>query len=183
MHDALARDHDGSVLDSPRSAGAGGGGGQGNAILGHVLGDRQSLAEQGISQASGLDLSKVGPLLAMLAPLVMGALGRAQRDGGLDAGGLARALGGEREALGANAPGVLGAVTSCSTGTTMAPFSMTSVACSAGCSAADSHARSHLNWSEPMPDPKTPRADFSDVEGGSSSTAPPAPAATRRTPW
>lgn len=24
-----------------------------------------------------------------------------------------------------------------------------------------------------MPDPKTPRADFSDVEGGSSSTAPP----------
>jgi nucleoid-associated protein YgaU len=30
-----------------------------------------------------------------------------------------------------------------------------------------------------MPDPKTPRADFSDVEGGSSSTAPPAPAAER----
>jgi nucleoid-associated protein YgaU len=29
-----------------------------------------------------------------------------------------------------------------------------------------------------MPDPKTPRADFSDVEAGSSSTAPP-PAADR----
>ena len=28
-----------------------------------------------------------------------------------------------------------------------------------------------------MPDPKATRADFSDVEGGSSSTAPPAPAA------
>lgn len=31
-----------------------------------------------------------------------------------------------------------------------------------------------------MPDPKTPRADFSDVESGSSSTAPPpAPSAER----
>jgi nucleoid-associated protein YgaU len=30
-----------------------------------------------------------------------------------------------------------------------------------------------------MPDNKEPKADFSDVEGGSSSTAPPAPSAAR----
>lgn len=111
LHDALARDHDGSVLDSPDALGAGAAAGQGDAILGHILGDRQSVAEQGISKASGLDLSKVGPLLGMLAPLVMGALGRAQRSGKLDPGGLATALGSERDALGAQAPGVLGAVT------------------------------------------------------------------------
>lgn len=110
LHDALARDHDGSVLDAPGLPAEGTVAGQGDAILGHVLGDRRSLAEQGISKVSGLDLSKVGPLLAMLAPLVMGTLGRAQRDGKLDPGGLASTLGGERDALGANAPGVLGAV-------------------------------------------------------------------------
>ena len=111
LHDAVARDHDGSVLDNPAPVEAAATTGQGDAILGHILGDRKSLAEQGISKSSGLDLSKVGPLLATLAPLVMGALGKAQRSGGLDAGGLAGMLGQEREALGAKSPGVLGAVT------------------------------------------------------------------------
>ena len=111
LHNAVTKDHDGSVLDNPDAVGAAAASGQGNAILGHILGERQSLAEQGISRASGLDMSKVGPLLATLAPLVMGALGRAQKTGGLDAGGLAKALGGEQEAIGTNAPGVLGALT------------------------------------------------------------------------
>jgi hypothetical protein len=111
LHDAVARDHDGSVLSSPDAVGSGVAADQGDAILGHILGDRRAVAEQGISKASGLDLSKVGPLLAMLAPLVMGALGRAQRAGKLDPGGLASVLAGEREALGAQAPGLLGAVT------------------------------------------------------------------------
>lgn len=111
IHDAVSRDHDGSVLDSPDAIASAAATGQGDAILGHVLGDRRSVAEQGISRASGLDMSKVGPLLAMLAPLVMGALGRAQRSGNLGAGGLAQVLGTERDALGANAPGVLGAIT------------------------------------------------------------------------
>ncbi len=111
LHEAVTRDHDGSVLDNPDALGAAAAGGQGNAIVGHILGDRQSLAEQGISRASGLDMAKVGPLLAALAPLVMGALGRAQKSGGLDAGGLAKALGGEQDALGTGTPGVLGAVT------------------------------------------------------------------------
>ncbi len=110
IHDAVARDHDGSILDNPDPVTAASSG-QGDAILGHVLGDRRPVAEQGISQASGLDLSKVGPLLATLAPLVMGALGRAQRSGNLGVGGLAGMLGAERDALGASAPGVLGAIT------------------------------------------------------------------------
>jgi hypothetical protein len=40
----------------------------------------------------------------------MGALGRAQRNGNLGAGGLAGVLGMERDALGASAPGVLGVI-------------------------------------------------------------------------
>ena len=50
LHDAVTRDHDGSVLDNPDAVGAAAACGQGDAILGHILGDRQSLAEQGISR-------------------------------------------------------------------------------------------------------------------------------------
>jgi hypothetical protein len=110
LHQALVRDHDGSVLDQPAQVTDHQSSTDGNAILGHILGDRRPVAEQGIAQASGLDLSKVGPLLSMLAPLVLGALGRARTQQGLDPQGLARVLGQEREELGARAPGVLGAV-------------------------------------------------------------------------
>jgi hypothetical protein len=110
LHQALVRDHDGSVLEQPAALPDGAGLRDGEAILGHILGDRRAVAEQGVSRASGLDLAKVGPLLAMLAPLVMGALGRTRAEQGLDPDGLTRVLGNEREELGARAPGILGAV-------------------------------------------------------------------------
>jgi hypothetical protein len=110
LHDAIARDHDGSVLnDVPgtlQSAPLSGG----EAILGHVLGDQRGLAEQAVARSSGLDPAKAGSLLATLAPLVLGAVGRIRQDRGLDANGLAGLLGGERDALAASAPGVMGVV-------------------------------------------------------------------------
>lgn len=110
LNDALARDHDGRVLndvpDTLRTQPLA----EGESILGHVLGDRRDLAEQAVARTSGLDVSKAAPLLAMLAPLVMGALGRVRQERGLDAQGLAGVLSGERAALGAQAPGVMGAV-------------------------------------------------------------------------
>ena len=104
LHDALARDHDGSRLDQLPDAPPP----EGDAILRHVLGDRRELAERGIARASGLDLAKVGPLLAMLAPVVMGALGRTRRERGLGPEDLAGMLQGEREAIGASSPGMMG---------------------------------------------------------------------------
>lgn len=92
---ALAEDHDGSILDGgvqravsdPDAFGGAG-------ILEHVLGRKRGAVEQGISKSSGLDMSKVGPLLMMLAPLVMGALGKAKRQEGVEASGLDGMLGG-----------------------------------------------------------------------------------------
>lgn len=110
LHKALVRDHDGSVLDQPAAVADGAGPRDGDAILGHILGDRREVAEQGISRASGLDLAKVGPLLAMLAPLVMGALGRTRAQEGLDPNGLSQVLSSERDELGTRAPGMLGVV-------------------------------------------------------------------------
>lgn len=103
---ALDRDHDGSVLnDLPALLS---GGGSGGGILGHILGAKQGAVAGGIGAASGLDTAQSGQLLAMLAPIVMGALGSAKRSGGLDAGGLAAMLGQERSALGAQGGGALG---------------------------------------------------------------------------
>jgi hypothetical protein len=105
---ALQAKHDGSILDdvagalgNPQTGAAGAG------ILAHVLGGKQQVAAQGIAQAAGIDASKAGALLSMLAPLVLGQLGKAQRGGGLDAGGLAAMLGQERAGLGGQAGGLL----------------------------------------------------------------------------
>jgi hypothetical protein len=81
----------------------------GDAILGHILGDRRAVAERGIAGASGLDLAKVGPLLSMLAPVVMGALGRARSQGNLGPGQLSEVLAREGTALGGSS-GVMGLV-------------------------------------------------------------------------
>ncbi|MBI1765092.1 MAG: DUF937 domain-containing protein [Acidobacteria bacterium] len=109
---AVNKDHDGSILDDLGGFLSGGAAsGIGGAILGHILGGRQGQVEQGISAASGLDMSKVGPLLAMLAPVVMGALGKAnQQQGGMDASSLAGLLGGAHQEMSAGSPilGMLG---------------------------------------------------------------------------
>jgi len=64
----------------------------GGGILKHVLGDRQEETMKQVSETSGLSLDKVGPLMATLAPILMGMLGKTKREQGLDAGGLGGAL-------------------------------------------------------------------------------------------
>jgi Bacterial protein of unknown function (DUF937) len=74
-------------------------------ILGNILGaGNVPQIQQGVSKASGLDASKVGLLMSMLAPLVMGALGKVKRQQGLDAGGLARVLENDRQTIEQNVP-------------------------------------------------------------------------------
>ena len=99
LNRALQKDHDGSVLNDVQGAVSGYEQGSGAAILKHVFGGKQDAVATGVGQAAGLDTSKAGALLAMLAPVVMGALGKAQRSGSLDAGGLAAMLGQERQHL------------------------------------------------------------------------------------
>ena len=97
---ALDRDHDGSVLDDLMGYLGQGGSVQGAGILSHVFGDRRSVVEQGVSQASGLDISKVAQLLPLLAPIVMGALGRARQSNQIDQGSLAGVLDQGQQSLG-----------------------------------------------------------------------------------
>jgi hypothetical protein len=107
---ALARDHDGSILDNLQDYLGGGnsalnGVGQpaagvdGAGILGHLLGGQRSAVEQAVGQSSGLSAGSTARLLEMLAPLVMGSLGRNVNSQGLDASGLAGLLGQEHANL------------------------------------------------------------------------------------
>jgi len=75
-----------------------------------VFGNKQNAVASTLGQASGLDASKASALLAMLAPIVMGALGNAKRSGSLDAGGLASMLGQEHQTVSANLPSGLGSL-------------------------------------------------------------------------
>lgn len=106
---ALQKDHDGSILDDLGGfLGQGSGAADaGMGILKHVFGSRESSVENALAGSSGLDTGNVRQILAMLAPLVMGMLGRNQRSQGLDIGGLTDLLGGERKAAQKKAPGAV----------------------------------------------------------------------------
>ncbi len=104
LNNALEQDHDGSVLDNlgglagaifgggqaeppPRQADAGG-------ILGHILGTQQGPVAQDVSNKTGLDIGQVAQILMMLAPIVMGYIGRQKQEQGVSADGLGGLLGG-----------------------------------------------------------------------------------------
>ena len=107
LHQAVATDHDGSILDNvmgylqnPQSA-------NGAGILGHVFGSQKPAVENNLAQATGMDQSSAGGLLETLAPLVMGSLGKAQQQNGLDASGLSDLLNSQQQEAQANAPGAM----------------------------------------------------------------------------
>jgi hypothetical protein len=96
---ALDNDHDGSLLDNlndmiggRQNANINTRAANGAGILKHILGGKQGNAIDMISEISGLGSGKTGNLMAMLAPIVMGMLGKQKRSQGLDSGGLASIL-------------------------------------------------------------------------------------------
>jgi len=113
LHNALAKDHDGSILDNLAGFVGQGDQGPGAAILRHVLGARQGRVERGLSATTGLDAGQVARVLTTLAPVVLGALGKMQRQNQLNPKDLGAALGQERQAIERRAPaemGMLGAL-------------------------------------------------------------------------
>jgi hypothetical protein len=110
---ALQKDHDGSVLDDLMGyLGGGSAPSTGPAILGPVLGDRQSTVQGGLAKQTGLDAASIGRLLVMLAPMIMAVLGKAQRQNGFDAGALSGYLNGQREQAQTASPDLMGSLTS-----------------------------------------------------------------------
>ncbi|MCI5080354.1 MAG: DUF937 domain-containing protein [Saprospiraceae bacterium] len=100
ISNALDRDHDGSILDD--MMGMLSGNKQptsektlnGSGIVNHILGEKKDGAVNMISKLSGLDSGSTGNLMNMLAPVVMGALGKKKQEHGLDVAGIASLLSG-----------------------------------------------------------------------------------------
>src|SRR5262245_30946918 len=112
LHQALSNDHDGSIFDNlagylgdPQSA-------NGSGILGHVFGGQQPAIESNLAQATGMDQSAAGGLLETLAPLVMGSLGQAQQQNGLDASGLSNFLNVQQQEAQTTAPDAMSMLSS-----------------------------------------------------------------------
>jgi hypothetical protein len=96
LSDAINRDHDGSVLDGVDDHfDRGDSDGMGSKILGKVFGADRDGVEDELAQETGLDKSKAAGLMGMLAPVLLGSLGRAgASQGGVSPQGLSGMLGG-----------------------------------------------------------------------------------------
>jgi len=107
---ALNKDHDGSILDNIGGLLGGQVDANGAGILGHIFGSQQQQFQQGLGKTAGVDASTVGSLLQILAPVVMGALGKQTAQQNLDAGGLAGMLQGAAKSASQSSPDVLGSL-------------------------------------------------------------------------
>jgi len=107
LHEAVASDHDGSIFENLMGYLANPQAANGQGILGHVLGDQRGTVENNLAQQTGMDQSTAGSLMEMVAPLVMGAVGRTQQQSGLDASGLSQFLS-EQHPTQSDQPGIMG---------------------------------------------------------------------------
>lgn len=82
----------------------------GGGILGHIFGQNQQPAAEQISNTSGLNIGQAVQLLTVLAPIVMGFLGKKKQEEGLDASGVAGYLGGQTQQMQQQDSGIMGMV-------------------------------------------------------------------------
>lgn len=93
LFNALGK-HDGSILENLGGFLSGGNFSDGAGILSHVLGGSQSNVENSLSKSSGLSVAQISKVLMIVAPIVMGYLGKQKNQQGLDSSGLSNMLGG-----------------------------------------------------------------------------------------
>ncbi len=79
--------HDGSILDNLSGFLGSGDTKDGNGILGHILGSKKSSVESAISKQTGVSSGNVSQILALLAPIIMGYLGKESKSAGANSGG------------------------------------------------------------------------------------------------
>jgi len=92
LNNALDKDHDGSILDDTSQIESRQN--EGGSILSHIFGNDKNVVENKLSQNTGISIDKIGPILAMLAPVIMGYIGKEKQQNNVGAGGLGDLLGG-----------------------------------------------------------------------------------------
>ena len=96
---ALSGKHDGGILDNLGNLLGGGSVDQsvmsdGAGILSHVLGGKQPVVENTLSQKTGLDAGTIAQILKIAAPVLLGIIGKQTKENGInDSDGLTGILG------------------------------------------------------------------------------------------
>jgi len=112
LSNALNKHTDGGVLGNLGSLLGGSSMQDGSKILGHVFGNKQNNLAQQLGKATGIGGQGAGDLMSMLAPMVMGALGKAKQSGNLSVGGLQDMLAQEQQSIQKRQPKQLGMIES-----------------------------------------------------------------------
>lgn len=116
LNATLDKHHDGSILSNPAQALDRES--EGNSILDHIFGGNKANVENQLSADTGISMDKIGPVLATLAPVIMGYIGQQKQANNVNSGGglgdlLGGILGGSaQEAQASNNPlsDILGSV-------------------------------------------------------------------------
>jgi hypothetical protein len=96
----LGGKHDGSILDNLSGFLGGSDNSDGANILGHVLGSNQANVQNNLSQSTGVSSDKVGMIMKMAAPILMGYLAKNVQNSGLNSNGVTPSGGGLTDILG-----------------------------------------------------------------------------------
>jgi hypothetical protein len=107
LHQALAKDHNGSILKdvsgyltNPQAA-------NGAGILEHVLGGQQPVVTQALAKGTGMQSDQIAQLLQIAAPLLLGILGKQQKKAGFDPTDLSNYLGVQKQKTQKTAPDMM----------------------------------------------------------------------------
>ena len=93
LDNALSKKHDGSILDNLGGFLSNPDLKDGSGILKHVLGAKRQNVEKYVSDDAGINSQSSGKLLEMLAPIVMGYLGKQKKAAPAQGGGIGDLLG------------------------------------------------------------------------------------------
>lgn len=107
---AIAQKHDGGVLSNVAGFLKQDDGKDGAGILRHILGSKQGVAESALQATAGVDKDQASNLLAKLAPLVLGAVGKAKAESHARGVDITRMLERETQGIEARSPGVMSAL-------------------------------------------------------------------------
>lgn len=107
LNNALDKDHDGSILNDLSQIDAREQ--EGSSILDHIFGSQKTQVENQLSKNTGISMDKIGPILSMLAPVIMGYIGNQKQTNDVNSGGIGDLLGGilgqaQQQAQGGNNP-------------------------------------------------------------------------------
>jgi len=112
LFNALTRNqkHDGSVFNNLDRLVEKPDEGEGDGILGHIFGNKRQNIERDVSEACGVDQGGTSKIFKILAPMVLGALGKQQRQNNWSPSDLSNSLAKSQKQFTDDAPDEMGIV-------------------------------------------------------------------------